>query len=154
MSNITMVGTLGRDPELVTAPSGNVRCRLRVAVTTNGGRDNEKTDWYDWTVFGDLGQNVAASLKKGQRVILEGRPETYTREVTIDGDEKTIGQVSFVAFNAGADLRFATAEITKVSGNGGGSANNSSASSAPAAKKTSPAKTAAPAAAAGDDDDF
>lgn len=155
MNTTVLVGTLGRDPELVTAASGNVRCRLRVAVTEQGGTDNEKTHWVDITAFGSLGENVAESLKKGQRIIAMVRLDTYNREVTINGEEKTIGQVAFVAMAAGPDLRWATAEVTKISGTGNsnGAAKPAAKAAEPAAAKPAAAK-AAPAAAVADDEDF
>jgi single-strand DNA-binding protein len=145
MSNITMVGTLGKDPETKISASGVSRTLLRIAETVNGGKDNEKTHWYDWMIFGDLGEHVAASLSKGQRVILEGRPETYQREVTINGEVKNITQTSFVAFNAGVDLRFHTAEVTKASGGAAKAAPARAAASAPAKAAAKPVD---------DDEDF
>lgn len=146
MNTTAFVGTLGKDPEQVVASSGNKRTRLRLAVTEQGGTDNEKTHWVDVTAFGTLGENVHASLKKGQRVVVMARLDTYNRDVQINGEDKTIGQVAFVALSVGPDLRWATADVTKVSGNGNGGG-----ASAPA--KAAPAKAAAAPAAGGDDDE-
>lgn len=152
MNTITLVGTLGRDPEVVTAASGNVRTRLRVAVTKYMGPDKEeKTHWVDVTAFGSLGENVANSLKKGHRVIIMGELDTYNRDVQIDGEDKTIGQVAFVASGVGPDLRWQEADVRKgATGNGGGQRQQS----APAQRQSAPAAKAAPAAAAPADDDF
>lgn len=146
MNNITLVGTLGKDAEQVVAASGNKRTRIRLAVTEQGGTENEKTHWVDVTAFGTLGENAAVSLKKGQRVVVMGRLDTYDREVQINGEDKTIGQVAFVASAIGPDLRWATAEVTKVQGNSGGGQQS----------RPAPAKEAAPAAPApaGDEEDF
>lgn len=149
MNTTAFVGTLGKDPEQVVASSGNKRTRLRVAVTEQGGTDNEKTHWVDVTAFGTLGENVHASLKKGQRVVVMGRLDTYQRDVQINGEDKSIGQVAFVALSVGPDLRWATADVTKVSGTGNGGG-----ASAPAAAKPAAAKAAAPAAGGDDDEDF
>lgn len=151
MNIITFVGTLGRDPEVVTASSGNKRTRLRVAVTKYQGPDKEeKTHWVDVTAFGTLGENVANSLKKGHRVVVMGELDTYNREVQINGEDKTIGQVAFLATSIGPDLRWQEADVRKgVTGNGGGGAQRSESRPAPARQAAAPA-----AAAVGDDDDF
>lgn len=153
MDTITFVGTLGRDPEVVANANGNgSRTRLRVAVNRYQGPDKEeKTNWVDVTAFGSLGENVAKSLKKGQRVVVMGQLDTYTREVQINGEDKTIGQVAFTAQAIGPDLRFQEADVRKgVTSNGGGQSRQASQQSAPA--QSAPA--AAPSASAGDDDDF
>lgn len=160
MSNIFMIATLGKDPEVKVAASGAARTILRVAETVNGGKDNEATHWYNWTVFNGpdgvtgLGANVAASMKKGQRVSLYGRPETYQREVQIDGETKTITETSFVAYEVGADLRFATAVVTKASKGGSQAAPAAAAEPAPAAAPAAAAAAPAAAPAGGSDDDF
>lgn len=148
MENISFVGTLGRDAEQVVATSGNKRTRLRIAITEAPGTDNEKTKWVDVTAFGTLGENAAASLKKGARVFVMARMDTYQREVTIDNEVKNIDQMGFVAYALGPDLRWATAEVTK---NPKGSNGNSS-QGAPASKGAGkPAPSPAP---ADDSEDF
>lgn len=147
MNTLTFEGTLGRDPEVVANSNGNGnRTRLRIAVNEYRGPDkDEKTHWIDVTAFGSLGENAANTLKKGQRVFGEAKLDTYTRDVQIEGEDKTLGMVSFVATALGPSLRWQEADVRKgITGNGGGNSNESS--------KPAPKQEATPAAAVSDDD--
>lgn len=156
MQSISLVGNLTADPVLREAASGNKRATFSVAVNEGQG-DDEKTHFVNVTAFGTLGENVAASLKRGQRVVLMGRLDTYKREVSVDGEQKNLTMVNFIASAVGPDLRWATAQVTKVvrdaSSNGSGDSGASKGSdAAPAAAPAErPRAAAAPAA---DDDDF
>lgn len=160
MNTFPFEGTLGRDPEVVANANGNGnRTRLRIAVDDYRGPDREeKTHWIDVTVFGSLGLNVANSLKKGHRVIGAAKLDTYAREVQIDGEDKTLGMVAFVATSLGPSLRWQEADVRKgATGNGdanGSSSNGTSSTGNPkstGARKTKSARTPAGAV---DDDDF
>lgn len=134
MNTLTFEGTLGRDPEVVANSSGNgSRTRLRVAVNEYRGPDkDEKTHWIDVTAFGSLGENAATSLKKGQRITGEAKLDTYNREVQIDGDDKTLGMVAFVATSIGPSLRWQEADVRKgVTGNGDNGHSNNGGSNKP-----------------------
>lgn len=144
MNQNIVVGNLVRDPELKVAASGNVRSTFTIAVNEGErGTDSEKTHFVNFTAFGTLGENVAASLTKGMRVVVAGRLDTYGRTVEIDGDEKTLTMVSFIATAVGPDLRWATATVEKV-------VSEAKPAAKPAAKKAAPAKKAA----ASSDDEF
>jgi single-strand DNA-binding protein len=66
-----------------------------------------------------LGENAAATLAKGSRVIVTGRLEQ--REYTTrEGDKRTAIEV--VADELGPSLRWATAQVERQSGGGGGGA--------------------------------
>lgn len=119
MSHASFYGNLGSDPKVVTADNGNQRTVFSVAVTT-GPKDNEKTNWVDVTAFGSLGENLAKSLTKGMRVFVQGRFDTYEQEVVIRGEEKKITRLRIVADQAGPDLRFASAQVSRNEYNGNG----------------------------------
>jgi single stranded DNA-binding protein len=66
-------GTLGRDVELKTSRSGKPYASLALAVTTGKGDDGgEVTTWVRTTVFGEVAEEIAATVKKGDRVYCEG----------------------------------------------------------------------------------
>lgn len=156
-------GNLTADPKFFPA-EGEKKARLTfsVATTTNRGRDNEKTDFWDLTAFGSTAENAAKTLKKGAGVIGEARLRTYKREFNIKGEDKEINQIGLTATRLGPDLMFATAEVTKNPSRGGGSSAAYDPDAEPAEKpatKAAPAKAApkdAPAKPAADDgdDDF
>jgi len=72
MNTITISGNVGRDPELKYSASGTAVVKFSVADTT-GKDDNKKTVWHDVVVFKEQAEHVAASVKKGSRVIVSGR---------------------------------------------------------------------------------
>ncbi|GAB2733241.1 single-stranded DNA-binding protein [Nocardioides pakistanensis] len=153
MNSTHFVGNLVRDPELRTAANGNKRATFTVAVNEGErGTDNEKTHFVNVTAFGTLGENMAASLVKGQRVLVVGRFDSYSKEVQIDGEDKNLPMLSFIASAVGPDLRWATAKVSKVESSGGSSTNGGNGGGNSTAKPA--VQKAAPAAAAGDDDDF
>lgn len=115
MQTTTFVGNLTRDPELREAASGNKRATFSIAVNEGErGSDNEKTHFVNFTAFGTLGENVAKSLAKGQRVVVTGRLDTYVKAVQVDGQDKNLTMTNFIASAVGPDLRWATAEVSKV----------------------------------------
>jgi len=154
MNSISFVGNLTADPKLIFGNSGKARATFSVAVNEGQG-DTEKTHFVNVTAFGSLAENIADSLTRGQRVVVVGRLNTYSKDVTIDGDEKSLTMVSFTASAIGPDLRWATAKVTKVVREGNADADAAS-GSAPAKQpaKSSSAKPAAKQAAPADDDDF
>lgn len=152
MNSICFVGNLTGDPKLIFGDSGKARATFSVAVNEGQG-DTEKTHFVNVTAFGTLAENIADSLSKGQRVVVVGRLNTYAKDVTIDGDDKSLTMVNFTASAIGPDLRWAKAKVTKVVREGSTDADADSGSAKPAAKSSS-AKPAAKQAAPADDDDF
>lgn len=148
-SNIPFIGNLAHDvkDELQTeTKSGLPRLNFRIGVNTGErGSDNERTDFYAFTAFGTVAENLAKSAKKGDRLIVLARTDTYQKEVVINDKDVKLTIPSFKASNVGHDLTWATAEVTRNP--------RKDSSDAPAAKKA-PAKAApAKAAAVADDDE-
>ncbi len=104
MNNITVIGNVGRDPELRYANSG--AAVLKFSVADNYGRDdNKKTSWHNVTVFGEMAENVGAVLSKGQRVIVIGRNEE-SEYTTREGETKKKWQI--IADDVALSLRWAS----------------------------------------------
>lgn len=163
MNNQSFVGNLTRDPVLKTGAEGKNRVLFTVAVNEGErGTPSEKSHFLDFTAFGTLADNIAASLKSGMRVVVTARVDTYKREVTITdaqtGQPKLINktEVSFIANAVGPDLRWATSAVTKTqSSNTGGAYQAPQGQAAPAQQVQQPVAAAAggyaPQAAASDD---
>ena len=120
-----ITGNLTEDPELRFTPSGVPTVRLRVAEN-HRWRDNqaewqEKTSFHTVVAWRDLAEHVATSLTKGMRVMVIGRQEDRTWQ-TDSGENRTVKEIT--ADEIGPSLRWATAEVTKVTrgGQGGGQA--------------------------------
>tara|TARA_R110000796_G_scaffold160119_2_gene276910 strand:- start:186 stop:632 length:447 start_codon:yes stop_codon:yes gene_type:complete len=67
-NRITIVGNLGFDPEVKTH-GDNGMVRMRVAV--NDWKD--RTNWFTVKAFGKQGDIVSQYVKKGDRILVEGR---------------------------------------------------------------------------------
>jgi single-strand DNA-binding protein len=83
-NKITIVGYLGRDPELRYTPQGTAVCKLSVATTERrknaAGQPEEHTTWFRVTVWGRQAELANEYLARGRQVYLEGRLrlEEYT----------------------------------------------------------------------------
>jgi single-strand DNA-binding protein len=67
--SLTIVGNLGRDPELRQDNNGNQWCSFNVAV--NEG--DYGTKWFSVSVMGKTAENCAKYLSKGKQILVEGR---------------------------------------------------------------------------------
>lgn len=74
---LTIVGNLGRDPEMRYTPSGQAVCNFSVATnrrwTGSDGHQQEETVWFRVTVWGRQAETCNQYLSKGQQVLCEGR---------------------------------------------------------------------------------
>ncbi len=152
MNNVSFVGNLTSDPRFVSPDSGTARATFSIAVNEGQG-DDEKTHFINVTAFGTLAENIDDSLKKGQRVVVIGRFNTYAKEVEIDGEGKTLTMLSITASAVGPDLRWATAEVTKVAPKGKGAGEADSGRASDSRSKSSSAQKSKPAS-NDDSDDF
>jgi single-strand DNA-binding protein len=74
---ILLVGNLGRDPEMRITPSGTAVTNFSMATsekwTGQDGQPQERTIWWRVSVFGKSGEACNEYLKKGSKVLVEGR---------------------------------------------------------------------------------
>ena len=120
---ITLVGNLTGDPELRFTPSGAAVANFTVASTPRTF-DRQTNDWKDGeamfincSVWRQLAENVAESLQKGMRVVVQGRLKSRSYE-TQAGERRTVFEID--VDEVGPSLRYATAKVTKTGGGGGG----------------------------------
>jgi single-strand DNA-binding protein len=80
-AHITVLGNIGRDPEMRYTPTGTAVTEFSVAVS-NGTRNPQtgewtnESDWYRVTVWGSRAEKVAESFTKGNNVFVQGRFKT------------------------------------------------------------------------------
>ncbi|MFF3938669.1 single-stranded DNA-binding protein [Streptomyces phaeofaciens] len=120
---ITVVGNLVDDPELRFTPSGAAVAKFRVASTPRTF-DRQTNEWKDGeslfltcSVWRQAAENVAESLQRGMRVIVQGRLKQRSYEDR-EGVKRTVYELDVE--EVGPSLRSATAKVTKTSGGGGG----------------------------------
>ncbi|MEY4401695.1 MAG: single-stranded DNA-binding protein [Actinomycetota bacterium] len=119
-NTITLVGNLTRDPELRFTANGRAVASFGIAVGRRyqvNGEWQEQTSYFNVTAWGDLGENAAASLSKGTRIVVTGRLEQ--REYTTrEGDKRTA--IDVIADELGPSLRWATAQVERTARKEGG----------------------------------
>jgi single-strand DNA-binding protein len=75
-NRVVLVGRLTRDPELRSLPSGTAVCNLRIACNSarrEGDEYTERPNFFDVDAFGPPGEAVAAHMRRGSRVCVDGR---------------------------------------------------------------------------------
>jgi single-strand DNA-binding protein len=122
---ITLVGNLVDDPELRFTPSGAAVAKFRLASTPRY-LDKQTNEWKDGeslfltcNVWRQAAENVAESLQRGMRVIVQGRLKQRSYE-TREGEKRTVYEVE--VDEVGPSLRNATAKVTKAARGGSGGA--------------------------------
>ncbi len=123
-TQITLVGNLTADPELRFTPSGAAVANFTVASTprmfdrnTNEWKDGDAM-FINCSVWRQSAENVAESLSKGMRVIVQGRLKSRSYE-TREGEKRTVFEIEVE--EVGPSLRYATAQVTRTTGGGSSS---------------------------------
>ena len=137
-NTVTLVGNVTRDPELRYTTGGRGVASFGMAVNRRyqvNGEWQEQTSFFNVVAWGTLGENAAACVTKGTRIVVAGRLEQRSWE-TQDGEKRSVVEV--VADEVGPSLRWATATINRNErrdGGGGGGGGNGGWSSKPAANE-------------------
>lgn len=97
LCKMTLIGNLGRDPEMRYTPTGRPVTQFTVAVNLNSrnqaGEWVERTEWFRVTAWGQLAERLAENLRKGNRVYVEGRFQSREWEAQ-DGQKRTSLEVT------------------------------------------------------------
>ena len=118
---ICITGNLTGDPELRFAPSGGAVANFTIASTPRAF-DKTSNEWKDGdtmflncSVWRQAAENVAESLTKGMRVIVQGRLKSRSYDDR-DGNKRTVFEVDVEEI--GPSLARATAVVTRATGGG------------------------------------
>lgn len=121
--NLTVVGNLTSDPELRFTPSGAAVANFTV-VSTPRMLNKQTQEWEDGdplflrcNIWRQAAENVAESLFKGTRVIVQGRLKQRSYE-TKEGEKRTVMELE--VDEIGPTLKWASAKVNKVERSGGG----------------------------------
>jgi len=119
---ITVVGNLTDDPELRFTPSGAAVANFTVASTPRNF-NKQTNEWEDGeamflrcSIWRQAAENVAESLQRGMRVVVQGRLKARSYE-TREGEKRTVFEIDVEEI--GPSLKFATAKVNRVSRSGG-----------------------------------
>ena len=123
-TQITVVGNLVDDPELRFTPSGAAVANFRIASTPRTF-DRQTNEWKDGealflscSVWRQAAENVAESLQKGMRVVVQGNLRSRQYE-TREGEKRTVFEIQ--VDEVGPSLKYATAKVTRTQRSGGSS---------------------------------
>lgn len=119
---ITVIGNLTGDPELRFTPNGAAVANFTIASTPRNF-DRASGEWKEGetlflraSVWREAAENVAETLKKGMRVIAQGRLKSRSYE-TKEGERRTSMELEIEEI--GPSLRFASANVNRNQRSGG-----------------------------------
>ena len=113
MNSFKINCNLVADPELKFGNSGKAYVRLRVAESRGEGKES---NFYDVTAFESMAENIQDSLRKGDRVVIDGYFDAARTYQTGAGETRVALDV--VATEVTPSLRFATVHVTRNVKNG------------------------------------
>lgn len=117
LNKVTIIGNVGKDPEIRQSNNGDSIANLTVATTeswkSKDGTKQDKTEWHRVVIFGKLSEVVEKYLKKGDKVYFEGKLQTrkwtdkdgverYSTEIVVDGFN---GKMIMLGNNSGGDTQ-------------------------------------------------
>lgn len=129
VNQVTLIGHLGKDPEVKALPSGVSVCNFSIATSETwkdkSGTKQEKTEWHNITTFDKLADICGKYLHKGSLVYLQGKLQTRKWQDKEGKDRYT--------------TEIICNEMKMLGGKGDGSAHSSAPADSPASPPGAPA---------------
>ncbi len=123
LNKVILVGNLGRDPEIRSMQNGDKVANLNIATSENwkdrDGNRQEKTEWHRVVIFGKIAEVCERYLKKGSKVLIEGKLVTR-KWVDKNNNDKYTTEVVVSGFNGGMTMLDSRGGGDGQSNNGGG----------------------------------
>ncbi len=111
---VSLIGTMTRDPQLKYTSSGKALAEFGLAVSegrmNNGKWEEGDASFYDVTAWDQMAENLCESCGKGSRVLVIGTMKQDRWEK--DGQKRS--KVAITAGEVGPSLRWATANVEKI----------------------------------------
>ena len=100
LNKVILVGNLGADPEIRNTQSGDKVANLRIATSERwrdrDGNNQDRTEWHRVVIFGKVAEVCEKYLRKGSKILIEGKIQTrkwtdqsgqdkYTTEIVVSG---------------------------------------------------------------------
>src|SRR3954463_1036834 len=102
VNKVTLLGNLGKDPEVKFTPQGTAVAKLALATNerykVKEGQWQDRTEWHNVVLWQRLAEIAGEYLKKGSKVYIEGRLQTRS------WDDKTSGQKKYMTEIVANDL--------------------------------------------------
>lgn len=97
LNKVTLIGNVGKDPEIKTFASGNKVAQITLATSERykdrNGEQKEDTEWHSVQAFGKLADVVERFVHKGMLLYMDGKIRTRSYEA----DGRTIYRTEIVA---------------------------------------------------------
>jgi single-strand DNA-binding protein len=107
LNQLYLLGNLTRDPEIKYTNEGTAICEMGLAVgrrwTDKEGKESEAVDFFNVTCWSGMAENCAASLKKGDRVMVNGHMNLRSWE---NKEGKKYNIINITADTVAASLEF------------------------------------------------
>ena len=116
LNRATLIGNLGREPEMKYTKDGKAIANLAIATSEswtdkNTGQKQERTEWHRVSMFGKLAETAGQYLHKGSKVYIEGKIQTrkwenkdgvtqYTTEIVLSGFDSVLKMLDKVGAQA------------------------------------------------------
>ena len=142
VNKVTLLGNVGKDPEIRSTAGGNIVANLTLATSDNQkdaqGNWQERTEWHNLVAFKRTAEIVRDYVKKGSKLYIEGKITTRS------WDDKESGQKRYKTEILVNDLVLLTSLEEGSGGAGGYNRAASSASSSASFDQRPPAAAGAP----------
>lgn len=122
MNRVVLFGRLGNDPELKSTQGGHKLLKLRLATVERVKKGDEfvdETEWHNVTMWGKRAEGLAKHLKKGSKVLVEGKLRTSDYEDR-DGNKRYSTEVVADSIEFGGDKKSDDRNEPRNDGNRGG----------------------------------
>jgi single-strand DNA-binding protein len=125
LNRVTLIGNLGKDPEVKYTPSGTPVAKLALATNERfkdkSGEWQDRTEWHNVVLWQRQAEIAGEYLKKGSKVYIEGRLQTRS------WDDKTSGQKKYMTEVVANDLILLGGRGEAGGGDSGGSSRGAAA---------------------------
>lgn len=97
LNKATIIGYVGKDPEVRTTPGGTTVANFSVATSRKwkdrDGERQESTEWHNCVAWGKTAEVIGEYVGKGSKLYVEGRLETQSWEDKNHGDKRYKTQI-------------------------------------------------------------
>ena len=104
INKVTIIGTVGSEPDVRYSNTGNAIARISVATTEawkdkQTGEKKESTEWHKVVAFGKIAEIINQYVKTGSKIYIEGKNKTRKWQDK-DGNTKYMTEVVLSGGNA------------------------------------------------------
>ena len=92
VNKVTLLGNLGKDPEIKFLPSGQAVANFSIATTDRykdkAGEWQDRTEWHNVVAYARTAEIVRDYVKKGTQLFIEGKIQTRAWDDKESGQKK------------------------------------------------------------------